>query len=446
MTLIDLDAPPPPTPSGERPARLAGVRAALRRQRTAVVGGTLLALVLATQAAAAPGVPAVAPIRLPAVSVDGEVLITGDRAYVVTGQDFELRAYSLAGGRQLWAYRSGRPIEGLRDAGDLVLVVSPQITRVGANQQPEITPGLIAALDGVTGAKRWEHRGALLLPGTPAPGVLVVQDETGLVGLTSDDGRMIWRYGDGQPYPAYTPSAEILVGTYVADEPASPEGRIQLGRLDSLTGRVTPVGSLPPAVMPLMAVGTSDVLVLDGRAGLSYGLAVAGADPAAVMSVTRVAASAPVEVASDPRCGPLVCLASGPELVAVDLTARATVWRRVGAWAGAQIGVGDATLLPLIPTQSTATVLVDAATGRTRVDLGVWRVAGVVADRIYTLFEPKRGGRAWLGVVEGSRVRAVADLADARDCRVGAAWLLCTGDGTSGTRAWRITAAGLTGR
>ncbi|MCP2321529.1 outer membrane protein assembly factor BamB [Hamadaea flava] len=450
MTLIDLDASPPP-PAEERPARLSAVRAALRRRRTAVLGGALLTLVLATQAAAAPGVPAVAPIRLPAVAVDGTVLVSGGRAYIVTGRDFELRAYSLVTGRQLWAYQSGRPIVDLRDAGGLVLVMTPQATRVGTGQSPVTTPGLIVALDGVSGAKRWEHFG-LAIPGSFTPGVLVVQDATGLVGLRLGDGGTIWHDPDGQPYPAYTESGQVLVGTYVADGTGAdgtggPDGHVRLGLLDAATGRTTPLGSLTLGTMPILAAGSSGVLVLRADGGvLTYGLATAGADPTAVMAVTTVASNASPDAVGDPRCGRLMCLNLGGEVTAADPVTGRTVWRRDGEWIGAQLPAGDGVLLALIPARSTAAVLVDAETGKTRVELGVWRAAGTVGDRVYALYEPRRTGRAWLGVVDGDHVRAVADLGSARACRVVADWLLCAGDGATAGSAWRLTSDGVTGR
>ncbi|NUR71756.1 MAG: PQQ-binding-like beta-propeller repeat protein [Hamadaea sp.] len=443
MTLIDLDVAPPPA-DDDRPSRLHGVRAALRRQRLAVGGGLLLAIVLATQAGAAPGVPAIAPVRLPAVSADGPVLVSGDRAYVVTQKDFELRAYSLITGTQLWAYQSGRPIEDLRAVGDLVLVVSRQATRVvtddGSVMRMEVTPGLTVALDGRRGTARWQRSGALA-SNAPSAGVVVMQDETGLVGVRADDGSEVWHDDSAHVYPAYAESPAVLAGTYLPMEDSSLGGRIQLSLLDVATGRSRLLGSVREAVVPILAVGSSAVLVYFGDKGvLTYGLAAVGSDPVAIMPITVVAPNAvpnaTPDVIGDPRCGPLMCLTIDSDLVAVDPETRIAQWRRTTSWSHTQIELGGRVLLPVF--QTTTAALVDAATGHVDVELGVWRVGGVLGDRLYTLYEPRRGGHAWLGVVDGSRVRAVADLGDARECQVASGWLFCAGDGKSAAKAWRV--------
>jgi len=376
------------------------------------------------------------------------VLISGDRAYVVTARDFELRAYSLTAGSMLWSHRAEMPIGSLADRPGLILVISPDIRSMDANRVEQVTRGRIVALDATTGRLRWERRGQVLEGTLNAP-ALVVQDDTGLVGVDPVDGSARW-HNEGQAYPGYTDPPQIITTTYVytgpppANQSDAPDGRFQADLVDVASGRVTTLGFLSQGDFPLFVAGTPATVLVQiiEREHIGYAFLAAAKNSSDPLPITEVHITTPPD-GRDPRCGSWMCLNVDNEVQALDAHTGAVAWRHAGTWIGTALAHGETTLVLIVPARSGSEVLVDAATGQVATDLGVWRIAGVVDDQIFTLFEPGSAGRAWLGVVDGHRVRSVADLGDARNCRVAGGWLLCTGDGTIPARVWKLTASGL---
>lgn len=110
-----------------------------------------------------------------------DVAVDGDRVFAA-GHDGEVKAYTLATGRQLWRAKTRVKIAGGPGAGQGVVVVGS-------------TYGDIVALDQATGAMRWKTRVNSEILSAPAVGhdlVLVRAVDGRLVGLSLADGRQVW--------------------------------------------------------------------------------------------------------------------------------------------------------------------------------------------------------------------------------------------------------------
>lgn len=390
------------------------------RPRRPPARGPLTALLLVAVLLLAGGAAGPQPAFVPLVTIAAQgvssIDVGGDGLFVgqaILGQRFVAR-YALHGGRQTWGVTVPNVPQGLLYlAGADALMVQ---TFNNENNEDHFT-----VLDAATGRELWSSTGNLVWAPSPtaapsfAQGLLISEDPGGTTQLRYTDmrtGRPIWT----RPFPSATRLvAEQAVGSDSAFVLAAADGTVTLlGRAAGEVlatrqiGRIaSDPGTFDPEYMTTFN-GIGNRLVVMRQEGV-----LANVSTYDLPGLTlRWSLTAPLSgYPSD--CGPVLCLSDrNGELVALDLTDGSTRWHSPG-WQGAS-DLGGGRLLAYRATTNAQAGVLDAATGRTLVDLVTWTtMSGSGADVLLTA--PDRDYRyTWFALLDAERgvVRPLGRLAD----------------------------------
>lgn len=323
--MIDLGVPEEPSAEPFRWSRSSLARRLRsgpppdRRTATAV----LVALVLATVAAAAPIRSPLVEVLSRALGLGGDFVVTADRLYI-TGPG--LSAYQLPSGHPLWTAHPpvarGTTVMTV-PGGDVILTAAAGRDLAEPYDYAEPLTGgrawgATSAIDAATGRTRWTVPGLVRPLG--AGGIAVVQGPR-LAALDLATGRELWNtYAPGADFTALPgrPNAGALVRS---------DGRTELR--DLRTGRVDRAARLLTAgqqvISPVRAVGGLLILPYWGPTDSGF----VAYDDATLTPRWRRARAVGSELSS---CGPLLCVRDAATMLAVDPATGATRGRVPARW------------------------------------------------------------------------------------------------------------------